>query len=187
MQAPLSVAVANVLMAMPAHAEAGKIFDFNATLPIIAGQFLVLMVLLDKIFYTPVGQMIDERDEKIRSQLTDVKGNAAEIAELQAKAEAVINDARREAADAINAAKAKAEAESAAKVSAAKEVSVGIFSGHVLHIVVGMATSEVNVMLYLVVCGPAISMQCWQQQNAHGSILDRFHSQDGVYVMILGG
>lgn len=50
---PLSSAVvANILMALPAHAEAGKIFDFNLTLPIMAGQFLLLMVFLDKTWFS---------------------------------------------------------------------------------------------------------------------------------------
>jgi F-type H+-transporting ATPase subunit b len=35
--------VANLLMALPAAAEPGKIFDFNATLPIMVVEFLLLM------------------------------------------------------------------------------------------------------------------------------------------------
>jgi len=35
--------VANALIVLPSHAEAGKIFDFNLTLPIIAAEFLALM------------------------------------------------------------------------------------------------------------------------------------------------
>lgn len=36
--------VANLLMALPAAAEPGKIFDFNLTLPIMVAEFLLLMV-----------------------------------------------------------------------------------------------------------------------------------------------
>lgn len=36
--------VANILMALPAAAEPGKIFDFNLTLPIMVTEFLLLMV-----------------------------------------------------------------------------------------------------------------------------------------------
>ncbi len=36
--------VANALLALPAAAEAGKIFDFNLTLPIMVAEFLLLMV-----------------------------------------------------------------------------------------------------------------------------------------------
>lgn len=38
--------VANLLMALPAAAEPGKIFDFNLTLPIMVTEFLLLMVCL---------------------------------------------------------------------------------------------------------------------------------------------
>ena len=60
-------------MALPAHADAGKIFDFNLTLPIMAGQFLLLMVFLDKFWFGPVGKVLDERDGYIRDQLKKFK------------------------------------------------------------------------------------------------------------------
>jgi F-type H+-transporting ATPase subunit b len=66
-------AITNALMALPAHAEAGKIFDFNLTLPIMAGQFLLLMVFLDKFWFSPVGKVLDERDGYIRDQLKKFK------------------------------------------------------------------------------------------------------------------
>lgn len=68
--------MANVLLALPAHAEAGKIFDFNLTLPIMVGQFLLLMVFLDKFWFGPVGKVLDERDAKIRTLLGDSKVGA---------------------------------------------------------------------------------------------------------------
>lgn len=59
-------AVANAIMAMPAAADAGKLFDFNLTLPAMAGEFLLLMVFLDKTWFGPVGKVLDERDATIR-------------------------------------------------------------------------------------------------------------------------
>ena len=73
LQTAAVAAVANVLLALPAHAEAGKIFDFNLTLPVMVGQFLLLMVFLDKFWFGPVGKVLDERDAKIRSLLGDSK------------------------------------------------------------------------------------------------------------------
>jgi hypothetical protein len=67
------IALTNALAALPAHAEAGKIFDFNATLPIMVGQFLLLMVFLDKFWFGPVGKVLDERDALIRKSLGSVK------------------------------------------------------------------------------------------------------------------
>ena len=36
----------------------GGLFDFNATLPLMALQFLLLMVLLNIIFYKPVARYL---------------------------------------------------------------------------------------------------------------------------------
>lgn len=60
----------------------GGLFDFNATLPVMAIQILLLMLALNLIFYKPIGQVLDERDESIRKQLT-------EASELLMKAESI--------------------------------------------------------------------------------------------------
>ena len=73
MRPAVLTALTNVLMALPAHAVAGKIFDFNATLPIMVAEFLVLMVFLDKFWFTPVGRTLDERDKLLRDKLSSVK------------------------------------------------------------------------------------------------------------------
>jgi hypothetical protein len=73
--------VANLLMAMPSMA-AGKLFDFNLTLPIMASEILILMVFLDKFWFTPVGKVLDERDTLLRSQLSTVKGGSEELDRL---------------------------------------------------------------------------------------------------------
>ena len=50
-------AMVNILAVLPAHAEAGKIFDFNLTLPVMATEFLLCMVFLEKTWFTPVGEV----------------------------------------------------------------------------------------------------------------------------------
>jgi len=62
--------------------EAGGLFDFNATLPLMALQILLLMVVLNAIFYTPIAKVLDERDDYIRTNLT-------QASEILAKAEAI--------------------------------------------------------------------------------------------------
>merc|ERR1711966_266988 len=81
---PLFAAVlSNALTALPSLAgEPGKIFDFNLTLPIIAAEFLLLMVILDKTVFGPVGKALDDRDALIRSQLEAVGDNSTEVANL---------------------------------------------------------------------------------------------------------
>ena len=71
------------LLAQEAAAKSeGGLFDFNATLPLMALQILLLMVVLNLVFYTPVAKVLDERDEYIRKNLT-------EASETLAKAEAI--------------------------------------------------------------------------------------------------
>lgn len=112
--------LSNVLLSLPAHAEAGKIFDFNLTLPIMAGQFLLLMVFLDNFWFSPVGKLLDSRDGELRSKLTEVKDNGAEIARLQAEAEKVLSDARSKASKDVADAKARFSADAAKQLAAAK-------------------------------------------------------------------
>lgn len=82
-KAVLTTIAANALVALPSFAgEPGKIFDFNLTLPIIATEFLLLMVILDKTVFGPVGKAIDDRDELIRSQLASVGDNSNAVADL---------------------------------------------------------------------------------------------------------
>ena len=48
---------------------AGGLFDFNATLPLMAIQFILLTVVLTFIFYKPVAKVIDEREAYINGNL----------------------------------------------------------------------------------------------------------------------
>lgn len=89
-------ALSNLVLTFPAHAEAGKLFDFNLTLPIIASEFLILLFILDKTMFGPVGKALDDRDELIRSQLSFSGSNADEVAELLAQKDQIIKEARSE-------------------------------------------------------------------------------------------
>ncbi|KXZ41597.1 hypothetical protein GPECTOR_374g160 [Gonium pectorale] len=107
----LSAVVANALMALPAAAEAGKIFDFNLTLPVMAGEFLLLMVFLEKTWFTPVGKVLDERDNLIRSKLGAVKDNTGDVDKLVAEAEGILKAARGEVSTLVNTKKNAKQAE----------------------------------------------------------------------------
>ena len=49
---------------------AGGLFDFNATLPLMAIQFVLLTVVLTFIFYKPVSKVIDDREIYVNDNLT---------------------------------------------------------------------------------------------------------------------
>ena len=61
-------------------------FDFDATLPLMAVQFLILTFLLNQIFYKPLGQAIDSRAEYIRKNKADAKERLSKAKELAAQA-----------------------------------------------------------------------------------------------------
>ncbi|XAR69388.1 hypothetical protein NMG60_11000941 [Bertholletia excelsa] len=91
--------------------EKAALFDFNLTLPIIMVEFLILMFALDKIYYTPLGKFMDERDAAIREKLSSVKDTSAEVKQLEEQAAAVMRAARAEISAALNKMKKETTAE----------------------------------------------------------------------------
>jgi len=62
-----------VLMAAEAVEHKGGLFDINATLPIMAVQFVVFVALLNVIFFKPLTKAIDDRDDYVREQIVGAK------------------------------------------------------------------------------------------------------------------
>ena len=106
----LPVVLTNLAMTLPAHAEAGKLFDFDLTLPIMAAEFMALMFILDKTMFGPVGKQLDDRDELIKSQLAAVGGNTDEVDKLIAEKDKIIGDARAQVGKDVAALKAEMDA-----------------------------------------------------------------------------
>ena len=48
----------------------GGLFDINATLPLVIIQFLLIMVILNVILYSPLLQVITERNQYILNNLS---------------------------------------------------------------------------------------------------------------------
>ena len=65
---------------------------------VVAIVFFVMLVLLNNWLYQPLMAFMDERDKSIRKDLESVSADSSEIDELKAKAEAVIAEAKSEAA-----------------------------------------------------------------------------------------
>jgi F-type H+-transporting ATPase subunit b len=95
---------------------AGGLFDFGATLPLMAIQFLVLMVVLDSILYSPLLATISEREEYVQT-------NLKKAAELIEKANKIKMAAEKEISD----------AEKASQLNIAKytKESKEVFDGHI--------------------------------------------------------
>jgi F-type H+-transporting ATPase subunit b len=76
--------VSTVLLAAEAVEQKGGLFDVNATLPIMAVQFIVFVALLNVIFFKPLSKAIDDRDDYVRAQIIEAK-ERLEKAELVVK------------------------------------------------------------------------------------------------------
>ena len=87
----------------------GGLFDFNATLPLMAIQILLLMVTLNLIFYKPIGQVLDERDESIRKQLTEASEMLMKAENITKQYELDLAQERREAQTIITSAQKGAQ------------------------------------------------------------------------------
>ncbi|NET34534.1 MAG: F0F1 ATP synthase subunit B' [Cyanothece sp. SIO1E1] len=85
-------------------------FDFDATLPLMAAQFLLLMVILNAIFYKPLTRAIDERSDYIRQTQIDAEERLAKSKRLAQQYEQELAETRKQAQSVIAAAQAEAQA-----------------------------------------------------------------------------
>jgi F-type H+-transporting ATPase subunit b len=60
--------------------------------------FLILIAVLNSLLFKPLFNYMNERDASIKNDLDKVGNNDAEIVELTAKAQSIINEAKLEAA-----------------------------------------------------------------------------------------
>lgn len=76
--------LSSVFIILGAEGEGG-LFDFNATLPLMAAQIVILTLLLNLVFYKPLTDTILERQDFIQKSLADAK-------EFLSKAETLFED-----------------------------------------------------------------------------------------------
>jgi F-type H+-transporting ATPase subunit b len=75
----------------------GGLFDINATLPLVAIQFLLLMVVLNVILYNPLLTIIEERKEYILTNLSEASKLLSEANQLRTQYEQELEKVRKEA------------------------------------------------------------------------------------------
>jgi F-type H+-transporting ATPase subunit b len=88
----LSILISNSEVSGP-----GGLFDINATLPLVAIQFLGLVVLLNIILYSPLLTIIEERKEYILTNLSKASEILAEAKKLTVQYEQELASVRKEA------------------------------------------------------------------------------------------
>jgi len=95
----------------------GGLFDFNATLPLMALQFILLTVALTFIFYKPVAKVLEDRETFISTNLAEASEKLVKADELYKQYEEQLKTARTDAQSLI------AESEKEAKDIVALEIS----------------------------------------------------------------
>jgi len=75
----------------------GGLFDIGATLPLVGIQFLLLMVVLNVILYSPLLTVIEERKEYILTNLAKASELLAEASNLTNQYEQELSSVRKEA------------------------------------------------------------------------------------------
>jgi F-type H+-transporting ATPase subunit b len=96
---------------------AGGLFDFNATLPLMAIQFILLTVVLTFVFYKPVSKVLDERENYINGNLNQAAEKLVTADELYKQYDEQLKTARVSAQSVIT------QSENEAKDVVAKEIS----------------------------------------------------------------
>ena len=88
----LSILISNSEVSGP-----GGLFDLDATLPLVAFQFVLLTVLLNIILYSPLLTIIGERKEYILTNLSKASELLAEAKKLTRQYEEELADVRKQA------------------------------------------------------------------------------------------
>lgn len=111
-----------MLFAVEAAAEeAGGLFDLDATLPLMAVQFALLAIILNAVFYKPLGKAIDERDGYVRSTTADAEERLAKANKLAEEYEQALAGARRESRQLIEEAQEEAQKVAAQSMASAQQ------------------------------------------------------------------
>ena len=73
---------------------AGGLFDFDATLPLMAVQVVLLTFILNALFFSPVGRVVEEREGYVTTSRAEAKQKLAEAEKLEAELKAQLKEAR---------------------------------------------------------------------------------------------
>lgn len=109
-----------ILLAVEETAKSGGLFDIDATLPLMAVQFLILTAVLNAIFYKPLGKAIDGRNDYVRNNLTEARERLAKAERLAQQYEQELAQARKQAQGTISAAQEEAQKIAQGKIAEAQ-------------------------------------------------------------------
>jgi F-type H+-transporting ATPase subunit b len=96
-------------------------FDFDATLPLMALQFLLLAALLNAIFYKPMTKVLDDRANYVRTSNLEARDRLAKAESLTKEYEQQLASARRQSQVTIETAQNEAKKITAQKIAQAQQ------------------------------------------------------------------
>jgi F-type H+-transporting ATPase subunit b len=74
----------------------GGLFDFDATLPFMAIQIILLTIVLNIVFYEPITKILDQRTDSIRTKLKEASEMLIKAEELTKQYEIQLLEARQQ-------------------------------------------------------------------------------------------
>ncbi len=83
-------------------ATEGGLFDFDATLPLMAVQVVLLTFILNALFFRPVGRVVEEREDYVTTTRAEAKQKLAQVEKLEAELRDQLKEARQTAQKLIN-------------------------------------------------------------------------------------
>ncbi|KGG14786.1 MULTISPECIES: F0F1 ATP synthase subunit B' [unclassified Prochlorococcus] len=90
-------------------ASEGGLFDFDATLPLMAAQVVLLTYILNVLFFKPVGRVVEEREDYVLTSRTEAKNKLAEVEKLESDLKSQLKEARKAAQKVISEAEEDSE------------------------------------------------------------------------------
>jgi F-type H+-transporting ATPase subunit b len=96
-------------------------FDFDATLPLMAVQFLLLMTILNAVLYKPLIKALDERSDYIRNTQAEAQERLSKVESLTKQYEQELAATRKQSQALIATAQADAKKIVAQKIAEAQE------------------------------------------------------------------
>ncbi len=90
-----STPLLTILLAVESAEPSGGLFDFDATLPIMAVQILILVAVLNNIFFKPLTKAIDDRNDYVRTNIAEAKSRLEKAESLAQQYEAELTETRK--------------------------------------------------------------------------------------------
>ncbi|WP_269621796.1 F0F1 ATP synthase subunit B' [Prochlorococcus marinus] len=90
-------------------ASEGGLFDFDATLPLMAAQVVLLTFILNALFFKPVGRVVEEREDYVTTSRAEAKKKLAEVSKLEVDLKKQLKEARQAAQQVITEAEEDSE------------------------------------------------------------------------------